>query len=565
MTGLTFNPYKMDALVRGILQSEGYRMEYHNHEDRLAYTDGRVIYVPEPSMDWDRNKLALWTYAVFHEQGHNSKTCNDIFEFVKLRHAKGAPPFKLQLLNVVDDYRQERLNSGAYAGRDEACAAGRLVWSGSCTESMREQIGTFNGDASDIREEVQATLYQFTDWLRANGRDPFMQSLGSLDPLACLSQRGVDWMAQLQQDHTDLEDCDTAEEEYRWLERVLRDVFQIESQEEQDKEEQQEPDHSKMNGSGAGDSDEEDGEAAASGQAAQGDGEGDNPVMAKVAQYEWTLDHGENADSNGTGVKLLYSDSEPEVHGIFAKCHVRKMREGRPVSVPPHNLGKQVQRLLTIRSRSRWEEGHKRGRLGRRVARMAVDNEHVFRKKTEALSLNKAVCILVDCSGSMFGDEIRHAKIGCAMLADAISPLGVPLEILGFQDGMRDTPEIFEVMRFGQKFNKQSVHKRIGSLEANGCNDDFSALLYAYHRLMTQKTDGHALIVLSDGSPAPNRYQNQITAVQRLVKQLEKSIDVYGIGINDRNVERIYTKNHVIYDPSELPTAILNFVKQALL
>jgi nitric oxide reductase activation protein len=72
------------------------------------------------------------------------------------------------------------------------------------------------------------------------------------------------------------------------------------------------------------------------------------------------------------------------------------------------------------------------------------------------------------------------------------------------------------------------------------------------------------LIVLSDGSPAPTEYRNQIDAVAKLVKELEKRIEVYGIGICDDNVKYIYSKHQVLNDPQELPNVLFKLLERVI-
>ena len=76
-----FNPYGIDSVLRGILKSKGFTLKYHDDENpgRFAYTDGKSLFLRRPSMSWSREQLDIWVYAAFHEQGHNSTECRDIF------------------------------------------------------------------------------------------------------------------------------------------------------------------------------------------------------------------------------------------------------------------------------------------------------------------------------------------------------------------------------------------------------------------------------------------------------------------------------------------------------
>lgn len=523
-----FNPYGIDSVLRGILKSKGFTLRYHDDPDpsRFAYTDGKSLYLRRPSMSWDRQQLDIWIYAAFHEQGHNSASCRDIFALLKAKR-----PGKLlgHCLNIADDYRQERLNHGEYQGRDDAMYRGRIAWSKQGHDSLAAQLTSFAED--DKLLAATHTLYVWSDWLRSQTFMPGLPVNKSM-----MQQRELDWFDALM-DHQDLATIDTAEQEYEWTLRVLRDVFKL------DDDDIKKPPQGE-GGKGTGD---------------PGDGEGDGDPVYGTVKYS------PNVDDHGTGesegCKILYSESYSS-DGTFIPCRTKEVEPAGGMYVQPTNLSKQVSRLVQIRSKARWEDAHKSGRLGRRVHRVIQGKDDVFRRKVESLTMNKSVSILVDCSGSMARYKLPHAKQACYLLAEAIQPLKVPLEINGFAD--TGVPTIFPVLQFGERMPSEALKSKINGLYATSCNDDYSAILYAYNRLMQQQTAGHVLIVLSDGSPAPSEYRNQIDAVSNLVKQLEKRIEVYGIGICDDNVKFIYTKHQVLNDPQELPNVLFKLLERVI-
>ena len=534
-----FNPYGIDSVLRGILKSKGFTLKYHDDENpgRFAYTDGKSLFLRRPDMSWSREQLDIWVYAAFHEQGHNSTECRDIFPLLK---AKRPGKLLAHCLNIADDYRQERLNHGEYQGRDEAMHRGRQAWSRQGHDGLAEQLDEFSED--DKLLAVTHTLYVWSDWLRSQTFMPGLTVNKSI-----FSQREHDWFTALM-DHQDLASIDTAKEEYEWTLRVLREVFKLDDDEIAEGQGQ---------GKGTGNGDGEQ-QGQGSGDPGEGEGEQGKGGFGTVI-YEPSVDN--HATGESAGCKILYKDTHGK-HGAFVECVIKELRTHEPLEVMPTNLSKQVSRLLTIRSKSRWEDGQKRGRLGRRLHRVAQGNDKVFRQRVESLTLNKAVSILVDCSGSMARSKIRCAKQACCLLAQAIQPLRVPLEINGFNDWSQ--PNIFPVLKFGQKLNDDMLKRRVNALNANGCNDDYSAILYAHNRLKQQDTAGHVLIVLSDGSPAPDRWENQLGAVQYLVKQLEKQTEIYGIGICDDNVKYIYTNHQVLNDPQELPNVMFKLLERII-
>ena len=296
-----FNPYGIDSVLRGILKSKGFTLRYHDDPDpsRFAYTDGKSLYLRRPSMSWTRQQLDIWIYAAFHEQGHNSASCRDIFALLKAKR-----PGKLlgHCLNIADDYRQERLNHGEYLGRDDAMYRGRIAWSKQGHDELAKQLSSFDEDQKLLA--ATHTLYVWSDWLRSQ---TFMPGLPVNQSL--MQQRELDWFDALM-DHQDLATIETAEQEYEWTLRVLRDVFKL------DDDDIKKPPEGE-GGKGTGD---------------PGDGEGQSgdPVYG-------TVKYDPNVDDHGTGesegCKILYSESYPS-DGTFIPCRTKEVEPAGGMHVP---------------------------------------------------------------------------------------------------------------------------------------------------------------------------------------------------------------------------------------
>ena len=143
-----------------------------------------------------------------------------------------------------------------------------------------------------------------------------------------MQQRELDWFQALM-DHQDLATIETAEQEYEWTLRVLRDVFKL------DDDDINKPPEGER-GKGTGD---------------PGDGEGQSgdPVYG-------TVKYSPNVDDHGTGesegCKILYEDTYG-INGAFIPCEIRERTPRDPLHVQPTNLSKQVSRLIQIRPLSR--------------------------------------------------------------------------------------------------------------------------------------------------------------------------------------------------------------------
>ena len=145
------------------------------------------------------------------------------------------------------------------------------------------------------------------------------------------------------------------------------------------------------------------------------------------------------------------------------------------------------------------------------------------------------------------------------LLNAAISRIGVPLEIIAFDEtGYKPTEVI--IKPFNKHISDETMRDRMAWAAENhlmGGNSDGESILYAYNRLIQQRNKRKIMIVLSDGSPASCRGDADWFTKQ-VVKEIEKKreVELYGIGIMDSNVERIYKHHAVINRAEDLEDAI---------
>ena len=96
-------------------------------------------------------------------------------------------------------------------------------------------------------------------------------------------------------------------------------------------------------------------------------------------------------------------------------------------------------------------------------------------------------------------------------------------------------------------------------------NSDGESIMWAGERLLARKERKKIMIVLSDGQPAGSGGRGIYDFTHRVVKELEKVIDVHGIGIHSSSVKRYYKSNEVIHDTEALEKAILSVLKNKVL
>ena len=239
-------------------------------------------------------------------------------------------------------------------------------------------------------------------------------------------------------------------------------------------------------------------------------------------------------------------------------------------------LSNKLRIKLQVRSKGRYEYGTKSGKLHtgslhRLVSARGTEAEsRVFRRHVTSDTLDTAVSLLVDCSGSMSGDKFETACASAAAMALALKPLHITYNVLGFTNDCdrNEEPIVWVFNDWQENVNQSELVNRFAT--ASGAlwnNSDGDAIAWAHNYVAPRKEKRKILIVLSDGSPAGRHWAGDISSYTKQVTTSieEKSpVELYGIGIMDTNVKKYYKKNVVINDTSSLAPAILSILDKAL-
>lgn len=255
-------------------------------------------------------------------------------------------------------------------------------------------------------------------------------------------------------------------------------------------------------------------------------------------------------------------------------------------------IQKGLERSLAAKARKTWNPGQRRGRIAPgALFKTAVGDERVFRQRYETQAKNTAVSLLVDCSGSMsWGDKIGTAGRAAFALSSTLERLKITHEVIGFTtrrsramtmamsgegDGIkyaRNEALYMPLFKgFGERLTVEAKSRIAHLTESHSHawlreNVDGECLQIAARRLKAQRAERHLLIVLSDGSPAcPGNWPQLMAHLSKTAKDLENEVEVVGIGIMDKNVERYYRKHVVLNDLADLPTTVVGELSKVLL
>lgn len=528
------------SLIRTLVRDQGFSLELN--DAGVAKTNDKVISVPRPDTSWGSDEWDRWMASVFHECGHH-RSGADAWPLLEREQETGLTELEFFVWNALEDTRMEKLEHGEYYGRDAIME-----------RAVRSHIVNLNQNTPPTPEgQVAKLALEYTVMCRSDYY-PSIAGLISFNESRMTSTER-DTYSVLQKLEHRIRGMQTAQDALDIMREIIKD-----SGVKDDTEQMPKP------SSGAG-----------------SEGKGENGYESQdLSELAESLPDNHAVDSPGNPKNMPghKENPDPDAKGGQGRDYGagEEYREVNLVQPYPNrfedisegtgSLAKQVRRLLQIRSVTHYEDGHRSGRLGRKLHRYAIDSPNLFRKQEQSVTINTAVTLLVDSSGSMAGKKYTTAAEAAVQLYSAIKPVGCDVEILAFTDLRPDKHTICELVKFGQRPSVKQVADRLSRWTASGGNDDFNAILYSYHRLVQQQAQKKVLIVLSDGCPSGcfNWENNGVQACKNIVKRIQDSgVKVYGIGIQDRSVNQIYSNRTVIQRAQELPDKLMEVIKTVVI
>ena len=194
--------------------------------------------------------------------------------------------------------------------------------------------------------------------------------------------------------------------------------------------------------------------------------------------------------------------------------------------------------------------------------------QNVYIRQGQIKSDKMAVCVLIDESGSMYGEKIIAARNLAVLMNEAVSTVpGIDLYIYGHtygdrcRDSYREEEQVTELQVYREK--GYAPKKALGSIEARSGNLDSYAIREAAAR-MKKFTGGrkNLMFVITDG--APNEKYEQLT---NTVRQLEKQgMSIVAVCIEPSyDPSQLYTHHVTMTDLSTLALNLGKMIKKAIL
>jgi len=243
--------------------------------------------------------------------------------------------------------------------------------------------------------------------------------------------------------------------------------------------------------------------------------------------------------------------------------------------------------LLNMLAKSKaWVRNLDRGALDdRNVARIALANDSkLFKKRLPRNKIDTAVSLVVDCSGSMCGSQIKVATDTAILFAETLHAVGIPFEVLGFsamdhgyvEGRYYDEESSSKLLRkyrpehgfhrwlplahyIAKSFDTPYTQVKDSILSLREVplvqNVDGESVMWAAKRLAARKEPRKILIVMSDGMPCSSREDESVLArhLKQVVQDITRAgIETVGVGIQTNCVKSFYPDWIVVDDARSL-------------
>lgn len=253
------------------------------------------------------------------------------------------------------------------------------------------------------------------------------------------------------------------------------------------------------------------------------------------------------AGSNDNGIRVATSE----------KMEVKRLtpEEISEAKRSSNALNQRLSGLLQARSLASCGIGRKGKLNSGYLHRLSVADPRVFQSIQIAQSLDTAVHILLDRSGSMTGNPIKLASLACYAVARSLEMIkGVNVAVTAFP-GDKSFISVCPLVRYGDRVTDKM------SPGASGGTPMAEALWWMLQDFCLQKESRKIALLITDG--VPDREQPCLAAINEFHRQ---NIEVYGIGIQTSSIENLLSGKCVtIRHLGKLAPAMFGILQRALL
>jgi hypothetical protein len=267
-----------------------------------------------------------------------------------------------------------------------------------------------------------------------------------------------------------------------------------------------------------------------------------------AAQVEPTLQV--NAKARGIG---SYDRSEML---IGRDEHLAPKHHIKTDIVVPGRVRYEVKKLFENTGFEQFQIGRKAGSLNiNALHTVPMGNERVFKRRQEVEGIDSAAVLVLDISGSMFGNSANDSEIGHAVrvlvaLMDTLHKANVSTMILAFGCAT-------SIIKPWEMNTKKAIAD-LGRIACGGGTNDYFAVRTAHDELLRRPEQRKICFVMTDGDGDFREVKAQIKSGNAL------GITTVGVGIgSDARVDGIYDNPIKILNMADLGNASFKRIKLA--
>lgn len=241
----------------------------------------------------------------------------------------------------------------------------------------------------------------------------------------------------------------------------------------------------------------------------------------------------------------------------------------KSVSGPLLAISRQLQKSLAQQLHDRRRGGKQTGlMMGRRLDAHALcrnDGKVFYKNALPSDTPELAVALLLDESGSMWGERSDYARAAGIILQDFCTSLGIPVMVYGH------STEGSAVMLYSYaEFDSidGDDRYRLMDVKARSNNRDGAALRFVAEQLAKRPEEVKLLILVSDGQPCDSWYygsaaEEDLRGIKLEYRRRGIIFIAAAIGDDKPDIERIYGDSFLdITDLTQLPVKLTNMVKR---
>lgn len=507
-------------------------------------TDGKTIWLPKMPSDASEDTIWLMRGHLVHEAGHCRVTNFDL-----LRQEK-ASGLRKAVWNAVEDVFLEKEMIATYRGArrslnestrvmidrgeiktgENSAAEAAVIYPLYWGSVKVNDLDTLQPLYKDVRVKLGGQLglkgLRKLDALLAAE----MPNLSSSQDCLALTDKILDLLQQIAEDQDDEEEDDNDENEPGDGERSEDDATDGDDDAGDGSPQSGEPGDQDLPGKGSGASDILEDDSA----------DLENPAIDRGKGLEDKAEEDfKEGRGGGAGNGVIDGVSDMPVHRDRQRYQKLYDEVRGRISVIQRRL---VSLLVQAQQANSYQA--RRGRLNSaRLAGVLAGNDRVFKQTEEGETLDCALSVLVDASGSMSGANEEMASRVLIALTEAAKAAGFSYEASLFEG------DTFKIIKGFGEACEGPVRERLGGLnaEVGGGTPLGDAMFQAGVRLSMKPEARKVMLVLTDGMP------NDGAAVSQMVTRLRgMGIEVIGVGILTDAVKNFFPQHAVVNDLDDL-------------